>query len=1288
MHILRGIFFVFSLILILSASQVKAFDTYVIHPKMAEVIAAEYNQTIDKKLLPEEIEWIKQGTIEEDQPITRAFNHFYNPLNKQGLKILGITLGLPSPEWSKATKQQQSAGLDCSWSTAVNAYKNNDKAKAFRCFGHSLHLLEDVGVPAHSRNDQHAFGDLFEEWAKFHNPGVPEDSSIITPQCTTAEACIIEFSTWINANFFSKNTIEDKDFPSPMNKMRLEGAYAWNGDFKLAQYNPKNKSFTLTQEIQNEYWQEISPVIKAYGQKLLEIFFKEVGDVRIVQLLEKLPQDTVDQEVLGDSVIASPVSTPVSSKSSNNKELIIQPTPSTPGDKKSLENKVLTPVTKPVQEENKVVNSKEIENIPALQTPTIPVFQPTPLITSTVARLPDTYITTRPASISNSRTADFVFSSDILGALFLCSDNGTQWRDCPAVYRLDNLQEGNHTIYVKAVTSVGTDSTPVQYSWTIDLTPPTTFLFSSVNIFTRKATFHFQSELGARFECILDDTAWAECQSPVQYDDISAGDHIFKVRGIDKVGNVEAVPSSHFWHITIDIPEPPHLIFPSEEIIYTQESNLTITAETQEGIRLLINDSDETCIQTDDHWSCQLDLVPDQNIFQITAVNEYQEQSEAIELTIIRDNEAPTALITDLHETYTTQDFSFHWSGFDNYTENLNYDLEYSLDHINWQTWQSRSTATETQFFLDQDWQELSFRIRAIDSAGNLGEWSEIMTTHYEASPSGHLVISQIVAQVGDDSTDEFIEIYNPTNHTIFLQGYQLQKKSKFGIVWLDVTSSTALDMFSIPAYSYFLIAGDHYSYTTPFDLKINQEIVYDQGGHLRIIDEDQEVDRLGYGGALNPEGLAAANPPANWSLQRKAYYSSTALSLQSSPYEGNGYDSNYNLFDFVLQNQVIPRASHNRATALGETEDGLLTLWHFDECQGETFDTINPENYGQLPEWTVGRYGCGLGQSWYASQQIDWPLAETVTASEVTMSVYVWEAAYSSSGVMWFLNSQANAGIGFKLSPHGLNPLFTNQEVPNFSEVPSVAEWHNITLTYGRNYFALYVDGILKKKLVGDYRLQQPLARIAIGQVNYPWKVDELALWNRVLSSEEIIDHTHRQLSPHLIRAPQVGAELVNFWDFDNEEENVDSVNQKIIPNPEIVTGRQGNGIHITWEYNLPETELQTINSKDLSLSFWRKKSERGNGGGPVFLANSLTGRYFGIGGGYGESYYYFNNSVEALGCYIPADDDWHHIALAYVNNKKIFLLNSIPTEVSYTDKIEAMDPICLNGDLDNITQ
>ncbi|MCU0679812.1 MAG: hypothetical protein MUF50_00710 [Planctomycetes bacterium] len=40
-----------------------------------------------------------------------------------------------------------------------------------------------------------------------------------------------------------------------------------------------------------------------------------------------------------------------------------------------------------------------------------------------------------------------------------------------------------------------------------------------------------------------------------------------------------------------------------------------------------------------------------------------------------------------------------------------------------------------------------------------------------------------------------------------------------------------------------------------------------------------------------------------------------------------------------------------------------------------------------------------------------------------------------------------------------------------------------------------------------------------------------------------------------------------------------------------------------------------------------------------------------------------------------------------AYVNNKKIFLLNDIPQNVPYYEEIKAMDPVCLRGKLEDIS-
>lgn len=43
--------------------------------------------------------------------------------------------------------------------------------------------------------------------------------------------------------------------------------------------------------------------------------------------------------------------------------------------------------------------------------------------------------------------------------------------------------------------------------------------------------------------------------------------------------------------------------------------------------------------------------------------------------------------------------------------------------------------------------------------------------------------------------------------------------------------------------------------------------------------------------------------------------------------------------------------------------------------------------------------------------------------------------------------------------------------------------------------------------------------------------------------------------------------------------------------------------------------------------------------------------------------------------------------IGFAHVNNKKVFLLNDIPEDLSYIDEIKAMTDVTLNGDLSKIS-
>jgi len=64
----------------------------------------------------------------------------------------------------------------------------------------------------------------------------------------------------------------------------------------------------------------------------------------------------------------------------------------------------------------------------------------------------------------------------------------------------------------------------------------------------RRVTFGFaSSESGSTFQCKLDAKPWRSCTSPKRYR-LTAGWHKFKVRAIDRVGNVDATPAKFRFH--------------------------------------------------------------------------------------------------------------------------------------------------------------------------------------------------------------------------------------------------------------------------------------------------------------------------------------------------------------------------------------------------------------------------------------------------------------------------------------------------------------------------------------------------------------------------------------------------------------------------------------------------------------------------------------------------------------------------------------------------------------------
>ncbi|HET9198840.1 MAG TPA: choice-of-anchor Q domain-containing protein [Solirubrobacterales bacterium] len=84
-----------------------------------------------------------------------------------------------------------------------------------------------------------------------------------------------------------------------------------------------------------------------------------------------------------------------------------------------------------------------------------------------------------------------------------------------------------------------------------DRTAPNTRIVSGPprNTYKREAKFRFAStEAQSRFECRLDKKRWRGCRNPFKRS-VKPGKHVFKVRAIDRFGNVDPTPARFGWRV-------------------------------------------------------------------------------------------------------------------------------------------------------------------------------------------------------------------------------------------------------------------------------------------------------------------------------------------------------------------------------------------------------------------------------------------------------------------------------------------------------------------------------------------------------------------------------------------------------------------------------------------------------------------------------------------------------------------------------------------------------------------
>ena len=297
-----------------------AYSPYNTHQFLTEEIVNFYNLTTEgRKISSQELEWLKQGTADEDYP-PRWLHHFYNPLTKKGwtgkrlgklsaeeafyeLKKYGLMAYEPvsSLIWAQDHLRQAQESEIWTWNRAIAYYGQEKYEKAFKALGHILHLLQDLTVPEHVRDDAHpdigilgeieffkkfTDGSPYEEWAKNYtlsNYGYLNLAKDLFSKgekpysVNSLEDAFHNLASFVNQNFFSPDTIFDPEFPKPSREdvvVKKDG-FLYNKKLNVKIAQMKDNKFEVTEKVAQDIWYVVTPELLKYGAGLIDYFFKE-----------------------------------------------------------------------------------------------------------------------------------------------------------------------------------------------------------------------------------------------------------------------------------------------------------------------------------------------------------------------------------------------------------------------------------------------------------------------------------------------------------------------------------------------------------------------------------------------------------------------------------------------------------------------------------------------------------------------------------------------------------------------------------------------------------------------------------------------------------------------------------------------------------------------------------------------------------------------------------------------------------------------------------------------------
>ncbi|MFZ4632327.1 MAG: LamG-like jellyroll fold domain-containing protein [Patescibacteria group bacterium] len=339
----------------------------------------------------------------------------------------------------------------------------------------------------------------------------------------------------------------------------------------------------------------------------------------------------------------------------------------------------------------------------------------------------------------------------------------------------------------------------------------------------------------------------------------------------------------------------------------------------------------------------------------------------------------------------------------------------------------------------------------------------------------------------------------------------------------------------------------------------------------------------------------------------------------------------------------------------------GLIYLWHFNDCSGDIVNgSIGGTNLTTSGRWVAGKYNCAK-ENGYARGKTSATLNSEIDINNFSLSFWI-----KKTDVYARLNLIMAGASG-----DSVNMTFDNGEL-RLSGL-AIADWRNafdfsfsdtwqlVTLVVSRNegYWTLYIDG-QEKIHVDTYKLLAPMNYLEFAGDNGAYAIDELAIWNRALSKQEILDikTAEQQFKPLVIPSPQEKPILKHFWNFNEGIGNksidlIASTSMTMKNNNWNNKDLTNSALYMVCGENI-KVDFPEIKSKDVSLTFlWRRPNPGEDTRVRVALGGVRNNNIFTLTPSCSRPAYNFNGGGDYFNIYsnplIPCDYNTHQLALVY---------------------------------------